>query len=381
MQENDTIEDEFTSTTNDGSLTITGLGDDEEGLEPVGDDEDNNTGTMLGAVREDEEEDDDYYKEFSEEYNVPTREDLQEYNNHNVDTENLEENNLVQSNVQHSNTALVSNGNKKLKILVGNGRPGLGKSTTALQLIAPYLFMVGNQQKVPLYTFESLTDNNMFSTHILDAHSIEVRENSFDNALINIFTRDENAIFDIGGGKTTQVVMDSLKNTGLIFGIDLFVIPLTDGKHEALKAKEFYDFIKAHNKGARIVFVLNKVAPNACYDDVCLQYIDFLGDRNLMVDATRGIIEDIAVEDRNLVHLYNDDIIKYAVRHEQSVFEIAFTDTSETDRMLLEAIANNDVNAQKYLSARKMNIAKAKKYYELSIEPSMATFDRLVGRN
>lgn len=281
--------------------------------------------------------------------------------------------------VSQSYSNVPANTQKKIKILIGNGRPGIGKSTVAMQLVAPYLFMKNDNQKVPLYTFESLTDTNMFSTHIIDAISVEVKENSFDNNIINILTKNENAIYDIGGGKTTQIVLEALKNTGLIYSIDLFVIPLTDGKHEGLKAKEFYDQIKAINPDANIVFALNKVAPNAIYDDVCLQYIDFLGDRNLMVDATVGIIEDVAPEDRNLVHLHNDDIIKYSVRHERTVFEFAFTDTTLTDSELREAIRDNDVTRQKYLSARKTNFAKAKNYYENSLKPSMNNFDRLLG--
>lgn len=270
--------------------------------------------------------------------------------------------------------------NKKLKILVGNGRPGLGKSTVAMQLIAPYLFSRNSGNKVPLYIFESLSDNNLFSTQILDAISVEVKENSFDNSVINILTKDEAAVYDIGGGKTTQIVMEALINTGLIYGIDLFVIPLTDGKHEAKKAKDFYDLVKEHNPEANIVFVLNKVAHNTCYDDVCMQYIDFLGDRGLIMDATRGIIEDVSPEDRNLVHLHNDDIIKYSVRHEKTVFELAFTKTEDCDDLLKKAFAENDTAKQKYLSARKNNVAKAKKYFEGSIQPSIGTFNRILGQ-
>lgn len=332
------------------------------------DDEDDNIQNIKTLAQSDDSYDDEEtYSDEARTHSVASRESYGEASE--------DENYDVASALNN----LPSNSQKKIKILVGNGRPGLGKSTVAMQLVAPYLFMKNQNQKVPLYTFESLSDTNMFSTHILDAVSVEVRENSFDNTFINVLTKDEHAIYDIGGGKTTQIVMEALRNTGLIYSIDLFVIPLTDGKHEGQKAKDFYDYVKSVNPDANIVFALNKVAPNACYDDVCLQYIDFLGDRNLMVDATVGMIEDVEPQDRNLVHLHNDDIIKYSVRHARTVFEFAHTDTTLTDNELREAIINNDMVRQKYLSARKTNIAKAKKYYENSIQPSIANFDRLLG--
>ena len=338
----------------DGGLTIIGLNDNE--LE--------------------EEQEENIIPQIEEKENI--EEDLNSLKSINDFSEQKEENKENEVQITNNNYQIAQN--KKLKILVGNGRPGLGKSTVAMQLIAPYLYSKNNGIKVPLYVFESLSDNNLFSTQILDAISIEVKENSFDNSVINILTRDEAAVYDIGGGKTTQIVMDALINTGLIYGIDLFVIPLTDGKHEGKKAKDFYDFVKTHNPEANIVFVLNKVAQNTCYDDVCMQYIDFLGDRGLIIDATRGIIEDVAPEDRNLVHLHNDDIIKYSVRHEKTVFELAFTKTEDCDILLKKAFAENDTAKQKYLSARKNNVAKAKKYFESSIQPSIATFNRILGQ-
>lgn len=361
------------TTTEDNTLDIIGLDtpnidNEEENNQPV---------SMINEDRDDEEEtSDDGYKKDEEEEEINSAID----NVKMLNTEDIEEETKSQvinnngNNFNHFPTT-----NKKLKIIVGNGRPGLGKSTVAMQLIAPYLFSKNGQHKVPLYTFESLTDNNMFSTNILNAISVEVKENSFDNSIINLLTKDEYAIYDIGGGKTTQVVTDCLVSTGLIYGIDLFVIPLTDGKHEAIKARDFYLTIKHHNPDANFVFVLNKVANNACYDDVCMQYIDFLGDRNLMIDATRGIIEDINPEDRNLAHLHNDDIVKYSVRNEKTIYELAFTNTSKTDSLLIQSLRDGDTVKQKLLSARKNSISKAKKFFETSIKPSMDKFDHILG--
>lgn len=342
---------------NEKELEIIGLDDEEDIINEALEKKDENDGFFL-----EETESVKLADEKSENYNSINQDDVEDDNFEEIPTANA-----------------VDNRSKKLKILIGNGRPGLGKSTVAMQLIAPYIFMKNGNNKIPLYTLETDSDSNVSSTYILDAISIEVKENTFDNSMIRLLTKDEHAIYDIGGGKSTQIVMDALVNTGLIYGIDLFVIPLTDGRHEARKTKEFYDFIKANHKNANIVFVLNKVASNACYDDVCLQYIDFLGDRNFMVDAIVGIIEDIEKQDRNLVYLHNDDIIKYSIREEKTVFEIAFTDTTKSDILLKEAILNNENSKIKFLSAKKNNISKAKNYYETSIEPSIKKFDDLLG--
>lgn len=298
----------------------------------------------------------------------------------NIHNEEEEDNNEIIHSVSQtqSNTNSALTTGKKLKILIGNGKAGLGKSTVAAQLIAPFLFMMNNNTPINLYTMESAQDNNLFNTFILNAINVEVKENSFNNTMINLYSKDEHAIFDIGGGKTTSIVLETLKNTGLIDGIDLFVIPITDGQHEALKAKEFYDFVKECNPDAKFVFALNKVSKNTYYDDVCLQFIDFLGDRNLMVDATRGVIEDISSEDRNLIHLQDDDTIKYSVREQRTVFEFAFTDMTDTENLLKKAINNNDINNIRFLSARKNNIEKAKQFYSNCIDPSILKLKSLL---
>lgn len=318
-------------------------------------------------MNEDELEDEDEPEDEDEDEDEPEGEDEPE--------DELEQNKAISS---VDNSTAVANTDKKYKILVGNGKAGIGKTTISSQLLAPFLFMQNDKNPINLYTLESAADNNLYSTFILNAVNVEVKENTFDNTMINIYSRDEHAIFDIGGGKTTSTVLNSLKNTGLVYGIDLFVIPLTDGQHEALKAKEFYDFIKSCNPSAKFLFVLNKVAANAQYDDVCLQYIDFLGDRNLMVDATRGIIEDVNEEDRNIAHLLDNDIIKYSVREQRTVFELAFTDISESERLLKEAIQNKDISKIRFLSARKNNIEKSKIFYNTCLNPAISKIESIV---
>jgi len=299
----------------------------------------------------------------------------EEENNTEIDMAELPE--LKNENVQkNSDIAVIDNSN--LKILVVNDRGGVGKSTVAQQIIAPYLFSVSGNKKVPYYSLES-KDEGFTETNIIIPSYMEVKKETFDNLFISLFSRNESSIFDIGCEKTSETVLNSLVNTGLIYGVDLFVIPLTNGKKEANAVKKIYEFIKHHNVGAKFLFVLNKVRNGYTYEESCLHFIDFLGDRNFIADSTPGVIKDFATEDAaNIIYLYEDNCINYSVREGLTVFEIAFTNIETTTTNLKQALSTGDVENIKLLSYRKKEFEKCKAFYFNCIEPSLQKLDTIL---
>lgn len=278
-----------------------------------------------------------------------------------------QENNIMEAQENSNSTAITTN--KKPKILMLNSSGSVGKTTIAAQLIAPYLYM-NFRDRINLYTLWSYKKPHSFSSDIINIVDIQAKEDTFSNLLINIYSKDEPAIFDIGAEHTTGIALNALVDTSIIFGIDLFVVPLTKGQKEAIDALEVYSFIKRHNPNAKFVFILNRVAKNTTIDDICLHFLDFLGDKDLMVDATKGIIEEIEPNDRNCILLHDDNIINFSVREESTIFELAYTVIEETEQLLKKAIIENSPD-MRFLSARKNNIAIAKKYYENSIYPAI----------
>ena len=346
----------------DDDLNI--LIDDNENL-----DEDKNTTEEPAIIIKDDNDDSDELinlGDISNNDNI-TNEDT-------IDTSELPA--LQKEEAKNNHVAVIDNTN--LKIIVINDRGGVGKSTVAQQIIAPYLFSTSGNKKVPYYSLES-KDEGFTETNIIIPTYMEVKKETFDNLFINLFSRNESSIFDIGCEKTSETVLHSLVNTGLIYGVDLFVIPLTNGKKEANAVKKIYEFIKHYNVGAKFLFVLNKVRSGYTYEESCLHFIDFLGDRDSIADSTPGVIKDFDKNDAaNIIHLYEDNCINYSVREGLTVFEIAFTNIEQTTNNLKNALAIGDVQNIKLLSYRKKEFEKCRTFYNNCIEPSLQKIDRIL---
>lgn len=212
--------------------------------------------------------------------------------------------------------------NNNLKIIVVSSKGGVGKSTISMQLIAPFLYEFNGNNPVSFYEFDdensdclSYGDSKLTKRRIVEVSSPILRED-----LTDMFLKEETACFDIGGNKTTTIVLNAFNESGMIHFVDLVVIPLLDGEQDGINAIVIYSILKDMRPDLKFIFVLNR-AKNHRY--VEYQFDNFFGDIRGIFENNNSVINCIFGEDDNYIAMIDDDIIKYSRRFGLTIYEIA----------------------------------------------------------
>lgn len=252
---------------------------------------------------------------------------------------------------------------KKLKVIVLSSKGGVGKSTISMQLIAPFLYEFSGKTTIAYYEFDdensdclSYGDSHLTSRQIVEVSSPILREE-----LAQIFHKDETACFDIGGNKTTTIVLDAFQESGMIHFVDLAVIPLLDGEQDGINAIIIYSMLKDMRPDLKFIFILNR-AKNHRY--VEYQFDNYFGDIRGIFENNNSVKNCLFDHDDNFITLIDDDIIKYSRRFGLTIYEIAQQNKNFID--LLKINLKNMSNEQEVkLTSFKNYIKNASdSYYE-----------------
>ncbi|MDN5112620.1 hypothetical protein PJV97_09710 [Aliarcobacter butzleri] len=218
-------------------------------------------------------------------------------------------------------------------ILVVQSKGGSSKSTTAMQVIAPY-FLAKSQEVELLELDNQNQDAKIFSKSKIKTTQINVDANAKD---LNQTVRDlflsenkNNRVLDIGGNATTSNFLQSLKSTHMYNMVDLFVVPMSGGSQDLKNLRDILQMILSMNSNAKVLFALSRVRnPKR----VQFQYGDFFQDEEL--------------KKYPYIILPESDCIDLSRKLKKTVYELA-EDEQEKENInqkLLEAFDKNDKNS------------------------------------
>jgi len=263
-----------------------------------------------------------------------------------------------------------------MKILVGNTKGGVGKSTTSVQILAPFLFELGGNISVSLVEFddENKDADTFCNSSLIEASQISLVGTDLIGTLGDLVLSHEHLIVDIGGNKTTSNLLWALENSGMMEGFDMFVIPLMDGEQDAVNAIRVYKRVRAISSSIAIVFALSKVDKNMSLE---MQFFDWFGDVKDRINGVPGLIEEVAEEDRNMIFVHSSDVIKYSRIFGNTVYEIAKKSLEEMKAQLSQAIKNKEGDVARKLSYKMDILHKSIRYEKETIEPCFSTLKGL----
>ncbi|MFX4233589.1 division plane positioning ATPase MipZ [Aliarcobacter butzleri] len=220
-----------------------------------------------------------------------------------------------------------------MNIIIVNTKGGASKSTTAMQVIAPYF--LAKEQGVELLELDNQNqDAQIFLKSKIKTKQINVDANAKDlnQTIRDLFLAESknNIVLDIGGNVTTTNFLQSLKSTHMHNMVDLFVVPMSGGSQDLKNAKETLKIILDMNKNLKILFALSRVRnPKR----VQFQYGDFFQDEDL--------------KKYPYIILPESDCIDLSRKLKKTVFELA-QDEQEKENInqkLLEAFDKKDKNS------------------------------------
>jgi len=264
------------------------------------------------------------------------------------------------------------------KFIVLNSKGGVGKSTTSMQILAPFLFWKnGQNEKINLIEFddENSDSKSFFNSDIVLTKRYKIDGNDIDSTLTDIVLENNNLIVDVGGNKTTTYILNSLKDTNIISVFDCVVIPLTDGEQDAINAIKVYTKIREVNKEIKIIFILSRV--NKSYN-LEVQFLDFFGDLKGRIDNRKGLIEKVQESDRNIIKIEDNESIKISRAFGVTAFELARQDLDVLKAKMKQYLKDKDTEKSKKASYRITLINKAVQFKDDVLKECFKTINEVV---
>ncbi len=242
-------------------------------------------------------------------------------------------------------------------IIIPQTKGGVGKSTVAMQVIAPYLFKKHNKKVTYIEIDDENNDSQSFTqTQIVNKRMLGTNKLTQLDELI-LMDDNHEIIVDVGGNKTSALVLDEIKKIGSFDNIK-WIIPLGDGELDGKNAISTMKKIKKIEKNSEknVLFALNR-AISMDNEYIEEQFINFFGHKYL---ESNSVICDF-VKNPKYFPVKNDKVITMSRYLGSTVWEMAYTNTDFTKKAL-EAKELGDIeSARKYLFFRRIQ-TEAKDY-------------------
>ncbi|WP_321314258.1 AAA family ATPase [Halarcobacter sp.] len=242
-------------------------------------------------------------------------------------------------------------------IIIPQTKGGVGKSTVAMQVIAPYLFKKHGKKVTYIEIDDENNDSKSFTrTEIVDKRMLGTNKLTELDELI-LMDDNHEIIVDVGGNKTSSLVLEEIKKVGS-FGNIKWIIPLGDGELDGKNAIATLKKIKKieQNLDNNILFALNRaISMDADYIEE--QFINFFGHKYL---DSNSVICDF-VKDPKYFPVKNDKVITMSRYLGSTVWEMAYNNTDFAAKAMKAKELGDIESARKYLFFRRIQ-TEAKDY-------------------
>ncbi len=242
-------------------------------------------------------------------------------------------------------------------IIIPQTKGGVGKSTLAMQVIAPYLYKKHGKKITYIEIDDENNDSESFNrTEIVNKRMLQTNKLKELDEMI-LMDDNHEIIVDVGGNKTSTLVLDEIKKVGT-FGNVKWIVPLGDGELDGKNAIATMKKLKKIEPNAQdnLIFALSR-AISTEEDYLEEQFINFFGHKYLGSNST---ITDV-VQNPKYIPIVNDKIITISRYLGSTVWEMAHNNT-DFAKKAMEAKELGDVeSARKYLFFRRIQ-TEAKDY-------------------
>ncbi len=242
-------------------------------------------------------------------------------------------------------------------IIIPQTKGGVGKSTVAMQIIAPYLYKKHGKKITYIEIDDENNDSKSFTqTNIVNKRMLGTNKLTELDELI-LMDDNHEVIVDVGGNKTSALVLDEIKKVGS-FGNVKWIIPLGDGELDGKNAIATMKKIQKieQNSQDNIIFALNR-AINMQSDYIEEQFINFFGHKYL---DSNSVICDF-VKNPKYFPVKNDKVITMSRYLGSTVWEMAYNNTDFAAKAIRAKELNDMESARKFLFFRRIQ-TEAKDY-------------------
>ncbi len=267
---------------------------------------------------------------------------------------------------------------KHAKILILSSKGGVGKSTIAMQIVTPYLYINNANKPIKYYEFDDENQDHLSfnSSKLSIRKNIEVSNEFLRDEITDIFSKDESICVDIGGNKSTTYALKAFRDSGMIELVDLVIVPLLDGEQDGINASIVYNTLKHLKPDIKILFVLNKVKN---LDKIDYQFENYFGDPRGIFNTRYALKTYLSEDDfKNYAPMMDNDVVKYSRRFGLTIYEIAKQHSDFLEDLKDQMDTYNTDQDIKLISFQNYMENSTKEYYEQVILPIFRKMDSLL---
>jgi hypothetical protein len=258
-------------------------------------------------------------------------------------------------------------------IIIPQTKGGVGKSTVAMQVIAPYLYKKHGKKITYIEIDDENNDSQSFTrTEIVNKKMLSTNRIQELDELI-LMDDNHEIIVDVGGNKTSSLVLEEIAKVGTFNNVK-WIIPMGDGELDGKNAIVTMKKLKKieANSQNNLMFALNR-AISTEDDYLNEQFINFFGHKYL---ANNSTIKDF-VKDPKYFALKNDKVVTMSRYLGSTVWEMAYNNTDFTQKAIKAKEIGDMDNAKKYLFFRRIQ-TEAKDYVLNTLNGVFFELDRFI---